>query len=525
MIYKTLDQVQSNFTTLRLILGDQLNAKHTWYRNDHDSILYVIAELPQEINYVQHHIQKICSFFAAIDQFAHAISLSGHHVLYLNLDETCQYQSLTELLTTIAKKTKVKTFEYQLPDEFRLKSQLAKLNIGNDIKITPYDSEHFYLHHYEFEQYIKPQKHNRLETFYRKLRKRFNILMDKEGPSGGQWNFDKANRNKLKPFDLNGLPKPKVFTNNITEYKKRLDRHGFSYFGNISEAVLWPVNRKQAMQVLDYFCKHCLPQFGKFQDAMTENSEYAWSLFHSRLSFALNAKMISPRMVIKKALSAYHANDAIDLAQIEGFIRQILGWREYVRAVYWQNMPEYSQMNFLNTKRKLPKYFWTAKTQMNCMQKAIQQSLDYSYAHHIQRLMITGNFALLTGINIKEIEQWYLGIYIDAIEWVELPNTLGMSQFADAGLIATKPYAASGNYINNMSDYCKSCHYSVKEKETNIACPFNSFYWYFLAMNKEQLGKLPRLSLAYRNWNNKTDLEQDALIKRAEYLLENIESL
>ncbi len=524
MIYQSIDDI-NEYSTLRLILGDQLNANHSWYKQQTDNCLYLIAELPQEISYVKHHIQKICAFFSAMDNFAHALSISNHHVLYLTLDQTHEYPSLEHLIRRVISKASIEKFEYQTPDEYRLKNQIETFELGKKLQVKNCDSEHFYLRTEEFKQYIKPNKHNRLESFYRKLRRRYSILMDGDGPIGGQWNYDKANRNKLKVEDLKTIPRPLIFRNNVEKYKARIDKYNFNYFGEIEANIVWPTTRKQALELLDFFCENCLQLFGKFQDAMTENSDFSWALYHSRLSFALNTKMISPQLVIKKAIETFENSSTIELAQIEGFVRQILGWREYIRAVYWQNMPDYSQLNYFKTKKELPSYFWSAKTKMNCMAQTIKQSLKYAYAHHIQRLMITGNFALLSGINIAEIEQWYLGIYIDAIEWVELPNTLGMSQFADGGLIATKPYSASGNYINNMSDYCKSCHYQIKEKETDNACPFNSLYWHFLDRHKDQLGQSPRLSLAYRNWNNKDSNQQKALLKRADYLLNNIEDL
>jgi len=259
---------------------------------------------------------------------------------------------------------------------------------------------------------------------------------------------------------------------------------------------------------------------------MTCQSENQWSLYHSRLSFALNSKILHPLQVIQQAIDSYeNSKGAISLAQIEGFVRQILGWREYVRGIYWVNMPAYASKNTLEAKRQLPEYFWNGDTRMRCMQQSIGQSLDYAYAHHIQRLMITGNFCLLTGINPDEVDQWYLGVYIDAIEWVEIPNTRGMSQFADDGIVATKPYTAGGNYINKMSDYCKSCDYRIKEKTGDDACPFNSLYWHFMAQHRPRLEKNPRIGMVYRNWDKQTPQSQQATLKKAEYYLQNIETL
>lgn len=258
---------------------------------------------------------------------------------------------------------------------------------------------------------------------------------------------------------------------------------------------------------------------------MTAHSPYSWSLYHSRLSFALNSKILHPREVIDSAIAAYRENDDINLAQIEGFVRQILGWREYIRGMYWANMPLYPTLNALEAKRKLPDFFWNGKTKMACMAAAITQSLAMSYAHHIQRLMVTGNFCLLTGIDPDQVDHWYLGIYIDAIEWVEMPNTRGMALFADGGLIATKPYAASGNYINKMSDYCAGCHYNPKTKTEPDSCPFNSLYWHFLDRHQRRIAANPRTAVIYRSWDNKREDERQAVLDHAKQLIANIENL
>ena len=258
---------------------------------------------------------------------------------------------------------------------------------------------------------------------------------------------------------------------------------------------------------------------------MTNQTPHSWSLYHSRLSFALNAKLISPKHVIKATITAYQENDNIDIAQIEGFVRQILGWREYVRGMYWINMPDYEQQNALNVERDLPSYFWNGQTKMKCIASAIGQSLDYAYAHHIQRLMVTGNFCLLTEIQPQQVDEWYLGIYVDALEWVELPNTRGMSQFADGGWIASKPYAASGSYMQKMSDYCGDCHYKVKEKTSAESCPLNSLYWHFMVKHRERLAKNHRIGMIYGNWDKQDDAQKHAVLERAEWCLENIEAL
>ncbi len=518
--------LKKHYKTLRLILGDQLNAQHSWYKQKDASTLYVIAELKQETSYVKHHGQKLCAFFAAMAQFANALQQANHQVLYLTLDQTHTFTSLPALIKHLCKEYSIEHFEYQRPDEHRLLTQLTELDLPKKIKQAMVDSEHFLLPIDEISDHFSEGKHHKMEFFYRKMRRRFNILMDNHQPLGGQWNYDAENRSKLKKEDLEHIPQPLLFANDVGEITERIDKHTIEYFGKTDKQLLWPTNRQQATKLLRFFCEYCLPQFGKFQDAMTCNSAHQWSLYHSRLSFALNSKILHPLTVINEAINAFEqAAGDITLPQIEGFIRQILGWREYIRGVYWANMPKYQTLNHFNAKQNLPKYFWTGKTKMQCMKQAIEQSLDYAYAHHIQRLMITGNFCLLTGIDPKQVDAWYLGIYIDAIEWVEMPNTRGMSQFADGGLIATKPYAAGGNYINKMSDYCKNCHYKIKEKTGETACPFNSLYWGFMIKHKEEFEKNPRIGMIYHNWGKQEQDTQQAVLKRAAWCIENLDYL
>ncbi len=520
--------------TLRLILGDQLNAGHSWYRQRDAGVLYVIAELRQETDYVKHHVQKLCAFFAAMEAFSTALEKAGHRVLYLTLDDSSEHADLPDLLTSLCRRHDVSTFEYQRPDEYRLLQQLEHLGrqlsshfaSHKNITVRQCDSEHFLLPFDEINHYFEHGQHSRMETFYRKMRMRFAILMEDDKPTGGRWNYDADNRNKLKSADLRRIPEPLLFSNPVGHILARLEKHQVSHFGDCDQHLLWPVTRAQAQELLNYFCHHCLALFGRFQDAMTANSEHSWSLFHSRLSFALNAKLLHPMQVINAALATFNAEDSqVDIAQVEGFVRQILGWREYMRGVYWANMPAYAERNNLAAKCDLPEFFWSGATKMACMRQAISQSLHYAYAHHIQRLMITGNFCLLTGIHPTQVDAWYLGIYVDAIEWVEMPNTRGMSQFADGGIIATKPYAASGNYINKMSDYCKHCHYDVKQKDSEQACPFNSLYWRFMQQHREQLAANPRIGMVYRNWDKQDEAKRQATLERAESYLADIDAL
>jgi len=444
---------------LRLILGDQLNSEHSWFSRQDPQTLYLIAELHQETAYVRHHVQKVSAFFKAMANFADDLENAGHKVLFLTLDDTQEFSSLNALIQHYVDHLNIRCFEYQRPDEYRLLRQLQALELPDSCSVSCCDSEHFMLDYEDLNKHVTAGKHRRMESFYRNLRRKFKVLMAGDDPEGGQWNFDQDNRHKLKQSDIAELPSPLVFSNDVSDILSRLRKHEVDTFGTAEDELIWPCDKTQALELLHHFCDTCLPAFGRFQDAMTSKSKHAWSLYHSRLAFALNTKMLSPHIVIDTAIDRYRADGGktISIAQIEGFIRQILGWREYVRAIYWVNMSEYRKKNALGAERPLPGFYWNADTKMHCMQQAIRQSLDYAYAHHIQRLMVTGNFALLAGIHPDQVDDWYLGIYIDAIEWVEMPNTRGMSLYADGGLIASKPYAASANYLNKMSDYCRSC--------------------------------------------------------------------
>lgn len=514
------------FTRLRLVLGDQLNLQHSWFNQVCDQTLYLLIELKQETSYVQHHVQKICAFFAAMEQFADTLQQAGHQVQYINLDQSVKKASLTDWIEHLCQHYQVREFEYQRPDEYRLLEQLTQLNMANT-QVRVVDSEHFILPFEQIATQFPQAKAPLMEHFYRRMRKAHQLLLDEQQkPLGGKWNYDAENRKKFSNADLNALPNPLLFANPVLSILARLERHDVATIGEAQSPLIWPINRSQALTLLAHFCRVCLPYFGHFQDAMTNQHHTAWSLYHSRLSFALNCKILSPMEVIGAAISAYqHAEHGITLAQIEGFVRQILGWREYIRAVYWSQMPSYANTNALAATRPLPSYFWSGKTKMACVREAVSQSLKYAYAHHIQRLMITGNFALLTGCHPDEVDAWYLGIYIDAIEWVEMPNTRGMALHADGGIVGTKPYAASGAYINKMSDYCKQCHYQVKQRSGEGACPFNSLYWHFIDQHQATFSKNPRMALVVNNWFKQPEEEKAQILTTARHYLNHIETL
>jgi deoxyribodipyrimidine photolyase-related protein len=508
--------------SLRLILGDQLNPAHSWYRKTDPDITYVLMEVRQETDYVNHHIQKICAFFAAMRHFASHLVKYRHNVIYIALDDPSNTQSIIGNLQRLIKQLNIEKFEYQEPDEYRLDQQIADFCKGLTVEHSMVSSEHFLTTRSEVAGFFENKRNYTMEVFYRYMRRKHVILMQKKEPVGGKWNFDNENRS---PYDgKTAIPEPLSFANNVGDVFRMIHTAGVNSIGTIApEAFLWPLDPEQAERLLDHFIDHLLPFFGTYQDAMVTDQ---WSLYHSRLSFALNTKMLHPMDVINRVLKALGSDDRhISLSQVEGFVRQIMGWREYMRGMYWMAMPSFATLNYFNHKNPLPGFYWTGTTRMFCLAQTIKQSLDKAYAHHIQRLMITGNFALLAGIDPGQVDQWYLAIYIDAIEWVELTNTRGMSQYADGGIIATKPYVSSANYINRMSDYCGKCFYDPKKRYGERACPFNSLYWHFFHRNHNLLSTNPRSGMVYRTWQQKAVSEQGRILEQAEIYLDRIEAL
>lgn len=508
--------------TLRLILGDQLNYQHSWYNEVHADTIYLLVELKQEANYVKHHVQKLIGFFAAMEEFASYLKTNGHQVKHLKINDSENSGDLKKVLHDIITDLAIERFEYQLPDEYRLDEQLKEISKELSIPSSFSDSEHFITERTELGDFFKGKKTFIMESFYRSQRKKTGILMRGNDPEGGQWNYDHDNRNK---YDKSvSLPPKSEVNSDLTVIFSRIKEAKLDYFGEVDAAnFIWPISRKQSQIVLREFVQFRLPWFGTFQDALTDADDF---MFHSRLSFALNTKMLNPLEVIREVEKAYYENsEKISLNQAEGFIRQILGWREYMRGIYWAKMPEYAQLNFFNHTRKLPHWFWNGETKMNCLSKSIGQSLQHSYAHHIQRLMVTGNFALLAGIDPDEVDAWYLGIYIDAIEWVEITNTRGMSQFADGGIVGTKPYVSSANYIDKMGNYCQNCYYDKKDKTGEKACPFNSLYWHFYERNRDKLEKNPRIGMMYRTWDKMDAEKKTAILEKGDITLNDIENL
>ncbi len=506
--------------TLRLILGDQLNQNHSWYKEKSNDITYVMMEMRQETDYVNHHIQKVLGFFAAMRAFKSWLAQNGHNIIYLTIDDPDNQHNLPHNLSQIIKEKSITLFQYQLPDEYRLDEQLSEFCDSLEIDTSVCDTEHFLTERSDLQTFFKGKKTYLMESFYRHMRKQYDIMMEGDQPLTGQWNYDQDNRKKLPKNPE--LPERLSFDHDLTVIYKTIQNAEVKTIGTVDPANFrWPITREESLAALEHFLEKCLPNFGTYQDAMHTEHRF---VNHSLISFALNTKMLHPLEVVTRAIEYWEENkDDITIAQIEGFVRQIIGWREFMRGVYWAHMPEYASKNALNHQRKLPDWFWTGDTKMNCLSHAINQSLEEAYAHHIQRLMVTGNFALLAGIDPNEVDTWYLGIYIDAIEWVEITNTRGMSQFADGGIVGTKPYVSSANYISKMSNYCDSCHYAKSKKTGEKACPFNSLYWHFYERHRDKFEKNPRIGMMYRTLSKMKN--KDEILDQAEYYLNTINEL
>lgn len=492
---------------LILILGDQLSQSMSSLKDaNKDGDVILMCELRTEAIYVKHHKKKIAFVFSAMRHFALDLQNHGFTVRYTHYDDPDNSGTFLGEVERALEETGAKSVIATYPAEFRLTSEFNtwadRLNVSVDLR----EDDRFLCSTSEFNAWADGRKQLRMEYFYRDMRRKYSILMDGSDPLGGQWNYDAENRKP--PKDGLSVPTPSTFeSNSITEDVLKLVEAEFpDHFGDL-HPFPFAVTRDQALDVLDRFINERLPQFGDYQDAMVQDEPW---MFHSHISFYLNCGLLSPLECIQAAEDAYYKGNA-PLNAVEGFIRQILGWREYVRGIYWLKMPDYKTQNALNATRPLPDFFWTADTQMNCLRQCVSETKENAYAHHIQRLMVLGNFALIAGLHPDEVNEWYLLVYADAYEWVELPNVSGMVLFADDGLLASKPYAASGAYINRMSDYCKSCRYKVTKKNGPDACPFNYLYWDFLDRNGEKLRGNPRMGLIYKSFQRMSDEKRAAV--------------
>ncbi len=506
---------------IHLVLGDQLSHSLSALADaDPETSLVLMAEVMSEATYVKHHKKKIAFLFSAMRHFAEELREKGLAVRYVTLDDPQNTRSLKgELARTLADTGAASVVvtecgEWRLADEMR--GWEASLGVPVEIR----EDDRFLCSIEDFREWRKGRKQLRMEYFYRDMRRRHRVLLEGEEPVGGKWNFDAENR---KP-PAEGLKGPKRISHRKdTITKSVLDLVEERFTGHMGSLASFhfAVTAAQAEMELQQFIDEILPTFGDYQDAMVKGEPY---LYHSLISSYVNAGLLMPIDVIRRAEAAWFEGRA-PLNAVEGFIRQILGWREYVRGIYWTEMPDYAGLNHLVASRPLPQMYWTAKTDMACMRGAVGDTIEHAYSHHIQRLMVTGNFAMLAGIDPVQVCDWYLAVYSDAYEWVELPNTLGMALYGDGGIMASKPYAASGKYIDRMSNFCGCCRYDPKLTTGSKACPFNALYWDFLDRNTEKLARNPRLSNMYATWRRMDPFKQDAIRKHATEVLDRLDSL
>ena len=504
--------------TLRLILGDQLSVDISALAGINPaSDVVLMLEVDEECRHVPHHQQKIVLFLSAMRHFAQSLRELGFQVDYVYLDDPKNTGRLSSEVQRALERHKSKHLVVTEPGEWRVRTMADSWSKSFSVSVDLCPDHRFFSTVERFRTWAEGRRTWRMEHFYREMRREHRVLMEGDQPKGGTWNYDKANRKNL-PSNVSIPQRLRFSPNSLTLEVMALVAERFGdHFGEI-KTFSWPVTRAQALESLQDFVSNALPQFGDYQDAMKTGENF---LFHSLLAPSLNLGLLSPREVcttIEDALSA----GQIPINAAEGFIRQVLGWREYVRGVYWTLMPTYADSNALGANRHLPDFYWTGDTEMGCLKNAIQSTQQTAYSHHIQRLMVTGNFALLAGIAPREIERWYLAVYADAVEWVEMPNTLGMAVFADGGKMASKPYASSGAYINRMSDFCKNCAYEVKIKTGPRACPFNYLYWAFLIRNQEKLEKNPRMAMPYRTLEKWSSEKKEACLEDAHNFLDSV---
>jgi len=499
---------------LIVVFGDQLDHQSAAFDGfDKDQDVVWMAEAEFESTHVWTSKQRITIFLSAMRHFRDELKDKAIEVCYSQLDDSKKTDRLSERLGIDLRSLKPDKVISVRPGEWRVLKGLEKVCAENNTELEILEDSHFFTTPDDFREHAEGRKSLRMEYFYRELRKRFDLLMDGNGkPVGGDWNYDKENRGnfgKSGPEDPNQGPLHRI--DNLTQDVIALVEDRFGDHPGSLKHFKWPVTRDEAKRDLANFIEKRLPNFGKYQDAMWQDEPW---LYHSLISSSLNLKLLNPREVVDAAIKAYDDGHA-PIAAVEGFVRQILGWREYVRGIYWMHMPDYVDRNEMGAKGDLPDFYWTGETELECLRQSIGQTLDHGYAHHIQRLMVTGLYSLLLGVDPKKVHEWYLAVYVDAVEWVELPNTLGMSQFGDGGIMASKPYVATGKYIQKMSNYCEACPMNPTKRTGEDACPFTTLYWDYLIRHEEKLRKNQRMSLQVRNLDRISDDEKEAIIERA----------
>ena len=498
---------------LIVVLGDQLDLDAAAFDGfDADADAVWMAEVAEEAEHVWSSKPRTAMFLAAMRHFALALQAAGRPLHYTRLAAPKNEGSLAAQLQADIEHLRPSRLVMTAPGDWRVLQAIKAVAEVNALPLDIHEDRHFYCSVREFAAYAKGRKSLRMEYFYREQRQRHRVLMDGGEPAGGQWNFDADNREAFGASGPGAVPPRTRFEPDAVtrEVLALVDTRFATHPGRL-DSFAWPVTRAQALQALQAFIEERLPLFGRYQDAMWPGDPW---LYHAHLSAALNLKLLNPREVVAAAEAAYRDGRA-PLASVEGFIRQILGWREYVRGIYWTQMPGYLERNALDAQADLPAWYWTGATDMACLRDALEQTLTHGYANHIQRLMVTGLYALMLGVKPKQVHAWYLAVYVDAVEWVELPNTLGMSQYADGGVMGSKPYIATGKYIQRMSPHCKGCRYDPAQRSGDDACPFTTLYWDFLMRHEAALAKNPRLALQVKNVAKLSSAQKQAVRARA----------
>lgn len=503
---------------LRVILWDQLSKNISslkGYDKETDTIL--LCESLEDATYVKHHKKKLVFLFSAMRHFAGQLKERGYNVLFYTLDNPDKVKSYKDAIKHTLDKKLFKKIVVTYPGEYRVLQDINSWAKAFNCDVDILEDERFLCSREDFKAWESDRKQLRMEYFYRTMRTKYHILMDGDQPVGGKWNYDADNRK----FPKEELAIPKPYRGNVDAITKGVmaivGEKFRDHFGDVEPFYL-AINRTQALYALKVFISERLSKFGDFQDAMLEDEPW---MFHSHLSFYINCGLLDPLECVKAAEQAYYDGLA-PLNAVEGFIRQIMGWREYVHGIYWLKMPDYAHQNFLEAKRELPEFYWSGNTKMNCLRQCVLETKQNAYAHHIQRLMVLGNFALIAGIDPKYVNEWFLIVYADAYQWVELPNVTGMILFADGGFLGSKPYAAGGSYINKMSNYCKKCSYSVTKKNGPKACPFNYLYWDFLVRNRSKIQNNPRISMMFKTYDRMDNEKKDAIALDSKRFLEHI---
>ncbi|MBX3633956.1 MAG: cryptochrome/photolyase family protein [Rubrivivax sp.] len=502
--------------SLVLVLGDQLDldaAAFDGFDAARDTVW--MAEVAEESTHVWSSKPRIVMFLAAMRHFAQALRAAGRPLHYTALDDGDNRGSLSAQLQADIGHLRPERLVMTAPGDWRVLQAIKGVAQARGLPLDIREDRHFYCSVREFAAHARGRRSLRMEYFYREMRKRHGVLMLRgavDQPEGGQWNFDADNREAFGATGPGAVPPRAVFEpDGTTREVMTLVEARFAGHPGRLDGFAWPVTREQALGALRRFVGERLPLFGRWQDAMWPGEPW---LYHAHLSAALNLKLLNPREVVAAAEAAYRAG-AAPLASVEGFVRQVLGWREYVRGIYWTRMPGYADLNALDGQQDLPAWYWTGDTDMACLRDAITQTLAHGYAHHIQRLMVTGQFALMYGVRPQQVHAWYLAVYVDAVEWVELPNTLGMSQYADGGLMASKPYVATGKYIQRMSPHCRGCRYDPAQRTGDTACPFTTLYWDFLMRHEATLAANPRMALQVKNVARLDTAQRQAIAERA----------